>query len=136
MNNKTIWGVTQGSYSDYHVVAIMASKKLAEEYVALHDETDYYDGYRVEEFDFLDAVPEHVPVLTLTSYVGGSYERDFQERIENELVNDNPKPCTHSVWYNQYSKNINIHVKGTDFERVRKVFSEQRAIALTDPRLI
>lgn len=137
MNNKIIWAITQGEYSDYGVVAIMASKELAEEYAALHQGSGRYDTYRVEEFDFLDSVPEHVPVLTITCYVGGLYKnKDVTERIENVLVSDNPKSCTHNAYYSQYGKDISITVRGTDFERVRKVFSEQRAIALTDPRLI
>lgn len=134
---NTVWAVTQGAYSDYHVVAIMASKELADEYVALHLHNDYYDGYRAEEFDFLDSVPEHIPVLFISERINGN-NSEPNERIVNVLVSDNPKNCTHDTYFNKHynPKTMSLNVKGTDFDRVRKVFSEQRAIALTDPRLI
>lgn len=51
----SVWGVTAGSYSDYHIVFIADSKEIAELYVAEHDAlveegNILYDEMSVEEF--------------------------------------------------------------------------------------
>ncbi len=46
--------ITEGEYSDYHVVQITTDKKLAEAYVKLHAYKDYNsDCMNIEEFDDL-----------------------------------------------------------------------------------
>jgi len=51
---KTIYVLTEGSYSDYHIVGVYSTKELAEEAQTL------YKDSQIEEYD-LDNIPEHPP---------------------------------------------------------------------------
>lgn len=42
MNNKTVFVVTQGSYSDYHVCCVCSTEEKAQEAVRLYVDSDYY----------------------------------------------------------------------------------------------
>lgn len=62
MVNKKVYIVTQGCYSDYHIVECFASKKAAKEYIeslrAHSDcEDDYFDEPDIEEWDLLENNP-------------------------------------------------------------------------------
>lgn len=48
------YAITEGEYSDYHIVHITTDKKLAEAYVKLHAHKDYDSDYmEIEEYDDL-----------------------------------------------------------------------------------
>lgn len=48
------YAITEGEYSDYHIVHITTDKKLAEAYVKLHAHKDYDSDYMaIEEYDDL-----------------------------------------------------------------------------------
>jgi hypothetical protein len=51
---KTIYILTEGDYSDYHIVGVYSTKELAEEAQSL------YQYSRFEEYS-LDYIPEHPP---------------------------------------------------------------------------
>lgn len=51
---KTIYVLTEGDYSDYHIVGVYSTKELAEEAQTL------YEHSQIEEYD-LDDIPEHPP---------------------------------------------------------------------------
>lgn len=62
MVNKKVYIVTQGCYSDYHIVECFASKKAAKEYIESlkkysDHEDDYFDEPDMEEWDLLDNNP-------------------------------------------------------------------------------
>jgi len=47
-----VYVVTEGSYSDYHIVAIFSDKNNADIHAALLNSTEsFYDEARVEEWD-------------------------------------------------------------------------------------
>lgn len=47
-----VWIVTEGSYSDYHIVAVFSSEEKAKEYVETYGEEDSYSlGDVIEEWD-------------------------------------------------------------------------------------
>jgi hypothetical protein len=54
---KNIYVLTEGSYSDYHIVGVYSTKELAEEAQSL------YNGSQIEEYD-LDNIPEHPPGMS------------------------------------------------------------------------
>lgn len=47
---KYCWVVTQGSYSDYHVVGVYSTKKLAESFVKSVGARKGEDGYYIEKY--------------------------------------------------------------------------------------
>lgn len=75
----TIYALTQGSYSDYHIVALYSTKELVEEAQALCPDS------RFEEYE-LDSliIPEHPPghtawqvqIITKTNEIQCSYQLD------------------------------------------------------------
>lgn len=47
---KTIYMVTSGEYSDYHVCGLFTTRELAEHYVKLHTEgREYHSSYDIDE---------------------------------------------------------------------------------------
>ena len=51
-----VYIVTQGSYSDYHIVSVFADKEQAYTFCAIHndkdlEDTNYWGGYEIEEWD-------------------------------------------------------------------------------------
>ena len=54
---KNIYVLTEGSYSDYHIVGVYSTKELAEEAQSL------YQDSQIEEYD-LDNIPEHPPGMS------------------------------------------------------------------------
>ena len=51
---KTIYVLTEGNYSDYHIIGVYSTKELATEAQSL------YEYAQIEEYD-LDDIPEHPP---------------------------------------------------------------------------
>jgi hypothetical protein len=54
---KTIYVLTEGSYSDYHIVGVYSTKELAQEAESL------YSDSMIEEYS-LDYIPEHPPGMS------------------------------------------------------------------------
>jgi hypothetical protein len=53
----SIYVLTEGDYSDYHILGVYSTKELAEEAQSL------YNGSQIEEYD-LDNIPEHPPGMS------------------------------------------------------------------------
>mgnify|MGYP003674144367 FL=1 len=53
----SIYVLTEGSYSDYHIIGVYSTKELAKEAQSL------YQDSQIEEYD-LDHIPEHPPGMT------------------------------------------------------------------------
>ena len=53
----SIYVLTEGDYSDYHIVGVYSTKELAKEAQSL------YEYSQIEEYD-LDNIPEHPPGMT------------------------------------------------------------------------
>ena len=65
---KTIYVLTEGSYSDYHIVGVYSTKELAEEAQSLHD------CAQIEKYQ-LDNIPEHPPGM-----------KSWGVRIQNGII--------------------------------------------------
>jgi hypothetical protein len=55
-----VWIVTQGSYSDYRVARIFATKKAADEYVGARSDDRWSEFNPVESWDVLESAPGRV----------------------------------------------------------------------------
>lgn len=142
--SKSKWYVlTEGMYSDYRVVAIVKSKKNAKKAV----EVGIADSY--EKVDVLTDIPPRVSVLTLQA----SYRepppphRDVSNFVDVLPTGSNvplpePKFGCWDTWEDTqdvlvgdyrdrrlevqtYKGNDKLIVSGTDFEAVRKAFSDR-----------
>ena len=47
----TVYIVTEGSYSDYHICAVFSSKEQAQHYIDMHSLFDVYSDYAIEEYE-------------------------------------------------------------------------------------
>ena len=139
----SLWAVSRGSYSDYRVLCVCDSKKRAKGVVKAmkaSKQSLYGDDPFVEEIVYLDRDPERVTVYGISEELldsGESDNRRDSERVEWE----------HDMLYPEYNRPVTwrwvrapyiekrggrLEVNGTDLERVRKVFSDRRAMILSD----
>lgn len=131
---KTIWAVSSGEYSDYGVDAVFASRELAEGYVRILTENtshlSYGDDRRIEEFTYYDALPDWKVILVARQTIGDS-PREYVERTWVSWEGETQVKA--NLW--EHRGSVDIHVEGTDHQRVRKVFSEKLAQVKADPRM-
>ncbi len=146
-----VWLLTDGSYSSYHVVGAFATEAEA---LAIRDALrDSIEDLGVESVPVLTGLTvEHLwssLSLSCTIYwhgrlVGERYNDDapFTFSVVHGLPDDEdqyrepaPAPLTIdlSPTEQDYTLGVHLRVHGTDIERVRKVYSEQRAILVADP---
>ncbi len=57
-----LYVVTEGVYSDYHIVCIFSDKSKAENYVKYHAADSYFDGLNIEEYELED--DKYVPITS------------------------------------------------------------------------
>lgn len=139
---KTMWVISSGSYSDYRVQAVCDSKETAETIVARAN-ADRSGGYRseyeVEELVYMDD-PKVQKVETLrlsvTIWDDGTETQDTQA-YDVEWPFDSLYGLTECEWRwvrapVHDGKGGRLDIRGTDHERVRKVFGERRALIHSD----
>lgn len=136
---ERVWFASSGSYSDYSVVAVFASRAAAAAYVALKD-----DDWRVEPEDdegypVYSSVPEPEPSIRIWASVEREGVTRTYEMLESFVpmidgtVNPTPVCDVQSTIYpSDRSPHIDIFVKGRDIERSRKVFTERVAQTVAD----
>jgi len=92
MEDKVIYGVSSGSYSDYRVNSIFKTKELADEWLRRHKRANSWHDYEVEEFPFISELPpETPPVRVYTVWINldglsvrwetGDYFCDAKEHV-------------------------------------------------------
>ena len=136
----SLWAVTKGSYSDYRVLCICDSKDRAKRIASLPAKDRYSDDRQVEEILFFDRDP-----VTITTYSMSEELLDdgttnaFHEDLRSEWEFDMLYPAHNRpvVWRWVRAPYIEkrggrLNVSGTDLERVRKVFSDRKAMIRTD----
>lgn len=146
----TVWLLTAGTYSDYHVEGAFRDEETA---IAIRDQlaagyTGHQD-WRVQEFAYLDGVtvvPQWTSLaLRLAVKWDGTVGQDDGVTMPEPVtrlrlsIDDEPVPMPpacevrRAPYETSYTLGVTLRVDGTDLERVRKVFSEQRAQILGDP---
>lgn len=144
MNNNTdpnnMWVISQGEYSDYRVLAICASKELADAQVALiTGGEDSYGAARVEEMMFLAEVVQPVVSLALSVTIwddgATSHERESMRSDWPWEFYGGPVSWRWVRAPIHNGKGGRLDVNGTDLERVRRVFSDRRAELLATPSM-
>lgn len=142
---STAYLVSTGEYSYYRIRAVCLDKGEAESLAEwLGNSGGYGDGHHeVEEVDIGDGWRNgpHTDVLELRAYVYDDGEVDHRESHERWIGaprdNNYDGPCKVTVEVGHYKRAcVTVSVSGTDHERVRKVLSEQVAIAKHDWAII
>lgn len=147
-DDPQVWLLTAGSYSAYHVVGAFANEAEAQAVLAVLGDT--YDDYAVESVPVLSGVTVEQLwtelACSMTIYWHGRTHEHEGEPVTQSVVRGLPggdvpyvrkRPPALKVEIlateQGYTLGVNLRVYGTDLERVRKVFSEQRAMLIADP---
>ncbi len=141
MAEKTMYAVASGEYSDYRVVCVCDSEARAEAVAAsLRDDSDgWRRDARVESINYVDHPPEKVTVhhASVEVFDDGTTREQRQPWQTTEWPFDHWEPLDAVSWrwvrapmYN--CKGGRLDVRGTDQERVRRVFSDRRAQLLAE----
>lgn len=137
----TLYALSQGAYSDYHVLALFTSKKLAEQALEAHKaDEEWSRDARIEEFDLFDELPEPV-----TEHY---YQVEIWDdgRVTNENIRQathlpwnhldgTPKPRPHVRWVRApmyRDQGGRLEVRGSDEQAVKQAFSDNKARILAE----
>lgn len=126
-----MWAVSSGSYSDYRVLCVCATKKDAERIIARAAD-EFADEMRVEQKILADdtTAPEEILNLTVNLWDDGT-EGGHREWVRAQWPWDyGYAPPVKWRWVRapiHDNKGGRLEVSGSDHERVRRVFSDRRA---------
>ena len=149
MGLEKIWGISQGEYSDYQVLCLCKSKKVAEKVAKKVNENQRHDDARVESFLVFDESVTPREILSISQILPDDRsETPVQEFISNEWP-WNPESYERSrsnecrwSWQRPSFKGLllqsrggTLSVWGLNHEQVRKVFTEKRAMLKATPSL-
>lgn len=136
---RRMWAVSSGAYSDYSVRCLLESEEEAERLAARINGIDSsFDGARVESFPIVTADIERVEMLYIHALIAddGTAETPY-ERYDMIWAFDPDYAPDEVRWswlrHARSPKGGALRVEGSNHERVRKVFSEQRAVLMSDP---
>ena len=71
MENKTVWVVSKGEYSDRYIVGIASTRERAETMAAMH--TDTWEGCDLEEYE-LDTDHDYLTSVYMSVWVATRHE--------------------------------------------------------------
>lgn len=144
-----VYIVTEGVYSDYHIVAAFADKDLAEGYAQIRKSTRSYDDPEVEVWPILTAMPKRV-----TTYMhSASVYLDGSVREDRRWTNEDWDHEVDEYWSNRLKRRsrpvvelcrapihggegVRLTVRGWTYEAVEKVFGERLAMLKAEPAAI
>lgn len=127
---EKVWAVTEGSYSDYRVIAVFTTEAMAKEAV------EKGMGDAVEDLPMYEEVPERISILTIgcrmpvPSGKKWGLHKDwepFREWSHTELIFPDIDTWRKRLQVNHTDQALTV--SGADHERVRKVFGEKKAEA-------
>ena len=137
---SSLWAVTKGSYSDYRVLCICDSKERAKRIASLPAKDSWSDDRNVEEILFFDRDPVTVTTYSISEELlddgtTHAYREDIRSEWEFDMLY--PERNRPAIWRwvrAPYIENRGgrLDVSGTDLERVRKVFSDRKAMLRSD----
>ncbi len=102
--SNTIYILTEGEYSDYHIIGAYSSMELASEAKVL------YPGSQIEDYN-LDIIPEHPPGMVAWIVVIKNNNLDFSCQISP----------TNFYEDRHFSNKSNFYVWATDKEHAEKI---------------
>lgn len=144
MSAETVYVISSGSYSDYRVHAVVKggvkdAQRLVDRANGIRD--SYHDDYTVESLPVVTADVERVSILSLQENIwDDGTTTELHERTSVEWPFDTMYDLADLSWRwvrapMHKNRGGRLEVRGTDHERVRKVFSDRRAALMTDDAL-
>jgi len=134
---KTMWAVTSGSYSDYHVLCVCDSEARAKRIAATP--TGGYPSYDVQTIPYRDDDPQQIVIHGLECEVwddGTATEQRTSIEVEWDFDMLWPERNVRSIsrWvrapvHKNHGGRLEVH--GNDLEAVRHSFSDLRAQLMT-----
>ena len=124
-----VYVVTEGSYSDYHIVAIFSDKNNADIHAALISSTRGRDGAEVEEWDVdnvkIDTCQKIIRYATVYYCQGKITGVNFSNGIDGMIEFDQPMKINdnYTAW---------VNVRTDDIDKAKKIFYDKYAEALND----
>lgn len=124
-----VYVVTEGSYSDYHIVAIFSDKNNADIYAALINSTRGRDGAEVEEWDVddvkIDTRQKIIHYATVFYRQSEVTHVDISNGIDGMIRFDQPIRINDDrlSW---------INVRADDIDKAKKIFYDKYAEALNN----
>lgn len=73
---QKVYAVWSGEYSDKDVIAVFASRELADRYAEIRNEREGYGEYEVAEYDLLDSVSTGSFPQMLTIWINYDYTKN------------------------------------------------------------
>lgn len=135
---RTIYLVTDGAYSNYHVIAAFETERLAKDYCRRLRQRDrergrtYRDEYDVEPRQLWSEPPPDFVLLSLTAYVdktgiwqhaGNNRPRGPREHVEaTDGGLENTAPVTQEL--RRAGDGTFVTVRGSDHDAVRATFKQ------------
>lgn len=149
MRDQLAWAVSSGSYSDYSILCICRTEadaqKVADAWHAHANADRVAQGlrplemnqYDVESFPFIDPTGEPHTVYEITEHLYLDSASVFSKPYESTDIAWGEPELTWT-WEQRHETRDHglrgrLTVSGPGLERVRKVFSDRRAMALTEP---
>ena len=124
VSGKKVYIVTEGVYSDYHIVAVFSDKKLAENFVAKYKGSKRYDEVRIEEYN-LDVPPEKWDWIFVRMDREGNV-LEYWSEVSTEPLEPNPSKPEFDI-----EGNLILYVNTDSVEKAVKVANEVRARLLS-----
>lgn len=123
MTNEKIYVVTQGCYSDYHIVAVTLDKTIAEKIAAKF--TNQYDDCRIEEYG--DAEVMLRPAWNINFDKSGNVINTYE--CTSAYDYEDVGKCRERRWGNCA---LNVTVSADDLGSAIKIAAEKRAQYLAE----
>lgn len=124
-----VYVVTEGSYSDYHIVAIFSDENNADIYAALLNSTPRRDGAEVAEWDIddveIDTRQKIIHYATVFYCQGEVTCINISNGIDGLIKFDQPIRINYeyTAW---------INVRTDDIDKAKKIFYDKYAEALNN----
>jgi len=137
-DERVVYAVSKGSYSDYRVMCVCPTKKDAKRVAAKYNANTTYEKAGVETLLVVDGDVQQVEVLSLSTTLWDDGTESAQRetyRVEWPFDALFGTPRAEWRWVRapmHHDQGGRLDVHGIDHELVRRVFSEQRAALIAD----
>ncbi len=126
--NKKVYIVTSGEYSDYCIEAVFLDRSSAEKYCAAQSDNDWWQDYRIEEYDIgcIEGEENYRKIISLTIDENGYITSGIRERY---TYSNNKRSCEGQKKYTCPN-----HGKGYLFAKSAKDTPQKYDIEFTVPK--
>jgi len=121
----TIYVVTDGEYSSYHIEAIFSTEKAARAFVKRYDVPENYDSMQIEEYEIDEPLPDR-DKFTVNMHRNGN-----EARVRGPMHDTDECP-NRGLWTNDYTHKDNKLVVSKRFIATVFARDKEQAIKITN----